>query len=317
METIPLEIAIERIKKDKAEEINLSGKDMGDEGVRRLFEAFGEKNKNLKRLYLIGNEISDKGSIFVAQMLEKCEKIEEIYLGVNDISDKGLINIAETVEKNPTLKKLDLYLNRSIGDKGAIRMAEALERNTALRTLGLSNCGITERGGERFIRALSINTTLNQLSLHWNEGMKKETWERIMVISQSRRIHKLIPAVKRMEESQPPKPTERNEDMMMKLIAKDAEIREYKRVIEENMALIEEQRRLTRRKDALIEEKDKKIKDFEMRHLMNVSLIEELENASVPVVPSVSLSFCASCQGYFNTQKIADEKERCIDRRKG
>eukprot|EP01028_Stygiella_incarcerata_P007605 TRINITY_DN3158_c0_g1_i3.p1 TRINITY_DN3158_c0_g1~~TRINITY_DN3158_c0_g1_i3.p1 ORF type:complete len:271 (+),score=95.15 TRINITY_DN3158_c0_g1_i3:111-815(+) len=223
MKILSLEESLKALQVDDErlamEEICLHGKMIGDDGAKKLLDAIGDKSKDLKRIYLSFNAITDEGAILVAEMAEKCEILEILELGANRISDKGLLRIAEMVEKSSSLKKLILYdnpsisdagafrlaemveknatleelnigENPSISDKGAMRMAAALEKNTTLKELLFHECGITEKSAERFMQALDVNTTLEELYLDGNVEMMEETWLNIQSFSESERTPK-------------------------------------------------------------------------------------------------------------------------------
>lgn len=130
--------AVELLEKGHAEELDVFGVLMGDDGARRIATA------------LCGNT-----------------SVQSLNLSVNRIGVEGAACLADSLKRNSTLTSLSLRGNY-VRCAGAKSLAEALEGNKALKVLNLSSNGICSPGALRLAQALRINEDMDSLSLAGN-----------------------------------------------------------------------------------------------------------------------------------------------------
>lgn len=127
------ESLLERLRDDdfRVTGIDLSGRRIGNEGVRRLAEALSD-NTQVRQLWLRSCQIGDEGAKALASCLEQNMAVVDLYLANNAIGDEGVRAIADALGlSNLTLVTLELNDNR-VGDKGIDALTRAMERNTSV-----------------------------------------------------------------------------------------------------------------------------------------------------------------------------------------
>ncbi|ROL54955.1 NLR family CARD domain-containing protein 3 [Anabarilius grahami] len=179
-------------------ELDLTGNDPGQSGVKELSDLLQDPNCQLKTLKFLG-PAADEACQYVAGLvgknplllrelnLSECE-IRDI--GVNQIAallqdkhcqlntltlcDCGLTDescsaLATVLRSNSSLKELDVS-NNNLQDSGVKKLQNALENtNCTLEKLRLSNCSITEEGYKALASALRSNPShLIELDLTGN-----------------------------------------------------------------------------------------------------------------------------------------------------
>ena len=133
-------------------------------------------------VYLISCSLGDVGIKILVQSL--CRSLDphceitghlSVYLRYNKITEKGALYIAEVLGTTRALRVLYLWGN-PIGDKGLQYIAEALTTNTSLIELNLSSCSlrITEGNGPTLTEMLQRNKTLRELYLSGNEAISND-----------------------------------------------------------------------------------------------------------------------------------------------
>ncbi|XP_058624136.1 uncharacterized protein LOC131535017 [Onychostoma macrolepis] len=181
-------------------ELDLTGNDPGQSGVKQLNDLLQDPNCQLKTLRLLQNPDADEACQYVIKHLGKNPlllrvlNLSECELGdtqVNQISallqDKhcklnilqlcncGLTEescsaLATVLSSNPSLKELDMS-NNNLQDSGVKKLQNGLENtNCTLQKLGLANCSITEEGYKALASTLRSNTShLIELDLTGND----------------------------------------------------------------------------------------------------------------------------------------------------
>ncbi|KAL3903488.1 MAG: hypothetical protein SGPRY_011656 [Prymnesium sp.] len=134
--------------------LNLSGANIGDEGVGLLANAL-EQSQKVSTLLLGMNGISDVGVLRLSRVLASRARISVLSLVENPIRDAGAAALGEAIKKNQELTSLDLG-DTNIGEAGAAALAEGLASSTALISLYVSGAG------EEAATALMEGLTCNQ-----------------------------------------------------------------------------------------------------------------------------------------------------------
>lgn len=182
----------------KVEEIKLSQKAIGVEGLKKLCESMlkNADKQSVQKLFLDGCDITNEGISILSNFLANYPKLDYLDLRWNQIQASGMkllatalvnpncsvtcLNLEGTgLEKeggdeignmllsNHTLKHLSLNEN-SLGDEGVMLISEALAVNSSLITLHLARNNIMEEGVSTLVDSLKLNTTLKHLGLSDN-----------------------------------------------------------------------------------------------------------------------------------------------------
>ena len=130
------------------ETLFLSVNRIGDDGCKLIANSF-KSNKNLRRLSLASNRISDIGvNYLVDGLLDSNHPLQFLDLGFtkstwavreigNRIGDDGAKSLARLLDNNKTLHSLYLK-NNCIGDEGIRALCSSLENNFSLTSIGTS-----------------------------------------------------------------------------------------------------------------------------------------------------------------------------------
>jgi hypothetical protein len=103
--------------------------------VKSLVKAF-EVNTSVNKLDLRNTSITDRGGVYIGEILKKNSKLTILHLKNNNIGDEGCKSIFEGLRINRTLTRLKLRKN-NIGDDGGKSIGEALKVNPTLAELNL------------------------------------------------------------------------------------------------------------------------------------------------------------------------------------
>ncbi|CAG09190.1 unnamed protein product [Tetraodon nigroviridis] len=121
---------------------------------------------SLRTLDFSYNLIGDKGAKAISQLLIK-SRLETLRMCNNSVGEQGATAIAQALSQNPTLRSLNLRLNR-LQDEGGEAIARAL-RNSSLSHLHLGANELTQRTAVTLAKALLKNKTLRSLNLSCNK----------------------------------------------------------------------------------------------------------------------------------------------------
>lgn len=124
--------------REGGEEVHLDNCAIGDEGAEEVGRALEDSTRNCKKLYLVGNNIGDRGIMSIAKALRTNSTLTYLNLGMNKIGNEGAKEIATALKSNATLQTLSLARN-SVAIEGATAIATALETNCTLSNLYLDN----------------------------------------------------------------------------------------------------------------------------------------------------------------------------------
>ena len=144
----------------------MTGNNITDRGATTLAEMLKE-NRMLELLNVSSNSIGDGGATALAEMLKENRMLDLLNVSSNSIGDGGATALAEMLKENRTLRKLNVSDN-SIGDGGATALAEMLKENRTLRQLNVSNNSIGDGGATALAEMLKENRTLQQLDVSYN-----------------------------------------------------------------------------------------------------------------------------------------------------
>ncbi|CAF1031253.1 unnamed protein product [Adineta ricciae] len=191
---VAMSAAIKIRANGKTSKMNLSGENIGDEGIKYISEAL-HNNQRLIELDISNNAIGDIGVKYLSDALKHNQTLTKLILRVdrekkewydcfsyqsksspstnceNRISEEGTKYLADALETNKTLRNLDLSGNRT-GDAGVKYLANSLQKNQ-LKELILANqyknYQIGDLGAQYLADALKQNTCLTKLDLSSNQ----------------------------------------------------------------------------------------------------------------------------------------------------
>ncbi|KAK1381436.1 Chloroplast envelope protein 1 [Heracleum sosnowskyi] len=148
--------------------VNLSGGDLGDEGLFILAESLVD-NQNLEELNLSSNGITGAGLKALDGVLQSNVVLKTLNLSGNPIGEEGAKCLCDILVDNTGIKKLQLNRAR-IGNEGSKAIAQMLIRNSRLQILELDNNSIDNHGFSELARSLVGNETLHTMYLNRNYG---------------------------------------------------------------------------------------------------------------------------------------------------
>ncbi|KAM9316526.1 leucine-rich repeat-containing protein 34 [Gastrophryne carolinensis] len=129
------------------------------------------KQQNTTTLKLCGNHrqaagrrITDEDFLVISNVLSSNYFITSLDLRFNNLTNKGTDYIAKFLQQGCSLFHLNLMGN-DIETDGAEHIAKALHRNDTLRSLRMTGNKIGNKGGMFFAAMLQINSTLEDLDL--------------------------------------------------------------------------------------------------------------------------------------------------------
>ncbi|XP_078515296.1 NACHT, LRR and PYD domains-containing protein 12-like [Lissotriton helveticus] len=188
-------------------ELDLSGNELRDAGVKKLCEGLKHPNCKLQTLRLYGCSLTGSCCGDLASVLETNTSLTELDLSFNDLGDDGVKKLCEglkhpncklqtlrlwrcsltgsccealasVLETNSSLTELNLGDNIELQDTGVKKLCEGLKHpNCKLQTLRLHSCSLTGSCCGDLASALETNTSLTELNLGFNElgdaGVKK------------------------------------------------------------------------------------------------------------------------------------------------
>jgi len=122
----------------------------------------------VQELTVSGCNLGNEGAKFVAEALAKNAALEYLDVSGNNIGHVGCVAFANAIKTNPTLKVLNLSSNRGMEDKGVITIVEAVVTNCSLKSLKLQSCGVIDAGFSAVANMLEFNTALSDLDVSRN-----------------------------------------------------------------------------------------------------------------------------------------------------
>uniref|UniRef100_A0A8C2CWE3 Uncharacterized protein n=1 Tax=Cyprinus carpio TaxID=7962 RepID=A0A8C2CWE3_CYPCA len=180
-------------------ELDLTGNDPGQSGVKQLSDLLQDPNCKLKTVRFLG-PVADEACQYVtgivgknllllrelnlserelgdtrvnqitALLQDKHCKLNTLILCKCGLTEESCSALATVLRSNPSLKELDMSKN-NLQDSGVKKLQNGLENtNCTLEKLRLSNCSITEEGYKALASALRSNPShLIELDLTGNE----------------------------------------------------------------------------------------------------------------------------------------------------
>lgn len=164
------------IKENKQKEIikelitNISSKNLKeitffqnslDESIIHLLQLIRE-NKNLEKLDLGNNKISNEEIKILCEELKKNEKLEMLKIGYNSFNFVALEYIYDLLKENTKIKYLDMSYNKLIKSSSFFKN---LSNNQSLRTLMLSYFTDDEKDYEELCNTLKSNKTIKTIKI--------------------------------------------------------------------------------------------------------------------------------------------------------
>ena len=98
-------------------ELNLSGNNIGDDGVAIVIKALSNKKRqSLHVLSLSNNNISSKGCKMICEFIQKCTTLEELQLSNNQIDNEGAQALIKVLKNRSNFSNIDIDNNKISGD---------------------------------------------------------------------------------------------------------------------------------------------------------------------------------------------------------
>ncbi|XP_036421128.1 uncharacterized protein LOC118804664 isoform X1 [Colossoma macropomum] len=193
-------------------ELDLSGNDPGDTGVKKLIDLLDDPNSNLKKLRLLKNSIAEEACHFLTKVLginplllreldlsgkiqgdAEMKKISDLLedshcrpikllLNKSSITEEGCAALSSALCSNPShLIELDLRENK-LGNSGVMKICEMLKNpKFVLQKLHLSFCSITEEGYAALAVALKSNSSSHLIELDLSGNDPGDTGVKMLI----------------------------------------------------------------------------------------------------------------------------------------
>ena len=136
------------------------------EAKRRLRDVMDELRR-VQTVDVSGKNLGDEGACFIAEAFAYNNVASCVDLSANGIGTEGITALCEALKCNDTLTMLSLASN-SLGDDGATVLAEYLKTDQKITTLNLNACSIGDEGAKALAEALKTNTTITSLEMNNN-----------------------------------------------------------------------------------------------------------------------------------------------------
>ncbi|XP_059817783.1 ribonuclease inhibitor-like isoform X2 [Hypanus sabinus] len=178
-------------------ELDLSYNNLGDSGVKLVFQALRNRECKIQKLCLRSVGLTDAGVVYLTSALSTNCSLTELDLGYNELGDSGVklasealrnqeckiqklclesvgltaagvVDLASVLTANHSLIDLELG-NNELGDWGVKLVSEALRNpECKLQKLGLWWTRLSDSGIEDLVSALVTKHSVRELELHWN-----------------------------------------------------------------------------------------------------------------------------------------------------
>lgn len=97
--------------------MNLSGNNIGDEGVEIVIKALtNKKRQSIHVLSLSNNKITSKGCLAICEFISKCHSLEELQLSNNDIDNDGANELIKVLKNKSNFSNIDIDNNKISGE---------------------------------------------------------------------------------------------------------------------------------------------------------------------------------------------------------
>lgn len=149
------------------EEIDISGNDIGDEGIRVLCDTLSFDSK-CKVLSLNCNSYREEGMTHIATLLRANSTLTKLDISGSRSRDEGLEEVALCLCDHHVLKELKVSrssLGAGIGDSGANALKTMLQCNNSLTNLSLWGSRLGDEGVKQLSQGIAANSTLIKLDL--------------------------------------------------------------------------------------------------------------------------------------------------------
>ncbi|XP_052251427.1 leucine-rich repeat-containing protein 74B-like [Dreissena polymorpha] len=124
-------------------------------------------NVCIKELDLSGNDLSDKGAVYLAEALHENYTIDDLSVSECSISLDGLRDLCSILLEMKPMKRIDISKN-NFGTQHVLLLAEVIKKNDYIEELVLSGNAIDNIGGTHIGKALMSNVGIKTLDLSWN-----------------------------------------------------------------------------------------------------------------------------------------------------
>uniref|UniRef100_A0A8C2BI81 NACHT domain-containing protein n=1 Tax=Cyprinus carpio TaxID=7962 RepID=A0A8C2BI81_CYPCA len=153
----------------KLEKLWFRDSSLTDEDCAVLASALRSNSSHLQLLDLSGNKLGNSVNWLFAVLKDPCCNLEKLWLVDCGLTDEGCAALASALRSNPShLRELSLSGNK-LGDSVNLLSAVLEDPDCKVETLGLSDCGLTDKGCAALASVLRSNPShLRELNLSEN-----------------------------------------------------------------------------------------------------------------------------------------------------
>jgi len=165
-----------------ATQLDHHDKCIGDRGVSLICDGatLTDGSCKLASLTIAQSRITSSSLPPLINLLQLKETLHKLDLNSNLLDSEACTILATQLSKeNCHLTHLVLDSNSKIGDAGVAAIGHSLATNISLKSLSLRSCSISKEGARALATALSCNSTLAELILDGNVGIRDEGLEHI------------------------------------------------------------------------------------------------------------------------------------------
>ena len=145
----------------KLHTLHLHGNRLLDEGIYSLVQTLMSNNQTLRKLGLNSIGLTDVGAEDLGAMLQKNQTLTHLYLQGNDIGDRGILYLSGALAKfNTTLEQLEMAENKNISDASVDKLVEMIKCNRSLKVFDIKLSGISDQGKAKLQETAESNKDL-------------------------------------------------------------------------------------------------------------------------------------------------------------
>lgn len=145
----------------KLHTLHLHGNRLLDKGIYSLVQTLMSNNQTLRILGLNSIGLTDVGAEDLGVVLQKNHTLTHLQLQGNQIGDRGVLYLSDALAKhNTTLEQLEIAENKNITDESVDNLVEMIQCNRSLKLFDIKLSSISDQGKTKLQEAAESNKDL-------------------------------------------------------------------------------------------------------------------------------------------------------------